>query len=428
MEDGGPNHDEIEANEIREHSYCSPNGASVLLLASTQRNLLVVNQFTATGIDSAEEVVMKYKDSTSLISKLQALNKKQQGKKRRRNLDVAVHHNVNAILSPISQDNTNQDTAMESISGPPATFVIFNHPHLGMENARLHSQFLSHLFYSVRNGWMKKDGRFYLTLATGQWERWEAHEAANKSGLVLLTRTTFQAPRSQHQQEWKQCYQQRRHQTGKSFAGRATESETFTFCNQEAAAEIREEGIHTTPFWFTPDHNNKRQRNAVEADDGFFCCHCSKTFREERSLKNHIRSKHENGDSTNKGNAMHIRCPNCPRQFESRAALSDHINATHSAIHSNIQPEWSQRSHSSDVHPNQGESQRTDISHLCNICGATFATLTEKAKHLTDFVPLPLSSLEQPSHQCAFCKKDFRDKRAKLQHENFCNLRSAAAN
>jgi hypothetical protein len=36
--------------------------------------------------------------------------------------------------------------------------MIFNHPHLGTEDALLHSRFLTHLFHTSTGRWVKPDG------------------------------------------------------------------------------------------------------------------------------------------------------------------------------------------------------------------------------------------------------------------------------
>ena len=94
-----------------------------------------------------------------------------------------IGHVVNAILhfqNGKNVDNEDRSRPMIPSNLQPATYVIFNHPHLGVEDAARHAHFLSHLFHSVVNGWMERDGRFFLTLAAGQWERWEGAVTAQK--------------------------------------------------------------------------------------------------------------------------------------------------------------------------------------------------------------------------------------------------------
>ena len=377
------------------------------------RTFLRVNQIVATGIDTGGEVAEKYKDSSFIIQKLKSLNHKTG--KEKRDFTVAVRHGVNAILPLTADDGCDDTTGVESPN--PATLVIFNHPHLGVENARRHSQFLSHLFYSVRNGWMKQEGRLYLTLAIGQWERWGGQVAAQRSGLFLLDRCPFRPPYLE-QQQLRPYYQQRRHQTGKSFAGRAMGSETFTLSSAAATTENHQSlRIINKPFWLSSDENKQPPRKK-EAKRNFVCRHCNKPFAEERSLKNHMRSKHSEG-SVLKRKLDYPSCPQCSRVFESSAALRDHIRATHSALHEKIQRNCNEEL------ATRGEFDQ-ESSYSCKICHASFATLEEKAEHLELFVPTVTNSTEPLQLQCAFCSKAFREKRAKLQHENFCQSKTTS--
>jgi hypothetical protein len=89
--------------------------------------------------------------------------------------------------------------------------VIFNHPHLGTENAILHSRFLAHLFHASTKRWMKHNG------ALGSMN--DGH------GLVLLRRDKFiPPPLPPHNNKnavgdgKRTYYSLRRHQSGQSFA------------------------------------------------------------------------------------------------------------------------------------------------------------------------------------------------------------------
>jgi hypothetical protein len=84
-----------------------------------------------------------------------------------------------------------------SIPPPPSFYnhVIFNHPHLGTEDALLHSRFLAHLFHALTGRWMKPDGGLlHPTLVIEQCKRWRCLEWADRHGLVLIQRGKFIPP------------------------------------------------------------------------------------------------------------------------------------------------------------------------------------------------------------------------------------------
>ena len=114
----------------------------------------------ATGIDSIEELHAKYRDASFLLKGLDALNQSS------KSVSVTVCHGVNAVEPPPS-------TSSASDNQWKAHHVIFNHPHIGTEDAALHSRFLSHFLHIASIHWMRASGGvLHLTLVKGQYERW----------------------------------------------------------------------------------------------------------------------------------------------------------------------------------------------------------------------------------------------------------------
>ena len=81
---------------------------------------------------------------------------------------------------------------------PPASLasqrfdhVIFNHPHLGVEDAQRHQSLLSHVFAALSPLLKEGTGRLHLTLVGGQSARWEAEDRAALAGLSLERRSPF---------------------------------------------------------------------------------------------------------------------------------------------------------------------------------------------------------------------------------------------
>jgi uncharacterized C2H2 Zn-finger protein len=362
-------------------------------------------RLVATGIDSIDELTEKYRDSQFLLKRLISLNGCN-------NLSVMMRHQVNAVLV-----DSDADDAM-----PPAHHVIFNHPHLGTENAALHSRFLCHLFHAVSKAWLQQGGLFHLTLVKGQSERWECQRAADRAGMVLVDQSTFRPiPISDP------YFQHRRHQTGKSFESRARcGSETLTFARKQDE-ELCKGDLSARLLWY----------RAVETNEKVFDCpHCDRTFKEERSVKNHIKSKHAtekkrkrdaDGDADADADADSFLCSPCrpePRAFESPQALEDHIRAKHSALHTDIAPDWYRKAPETETASSVMDS--IDFGK-CEVCGLAYRSQAEEAEHSKEFIPEVTPVPEDDSNvafKCSFCSKSFREKRAKLQHENICSARS----
>jgi uncharacterized C2H2 Zn-finger protein len=360
----------------------------------------------ATGIDSLDELHAKYRDASFLLKGLDALNRNS------KSVSVTIYHGVNAVEPPPS-------TSASEINQWKAHHVIFNHPHIGTEDAALHSRFLSHFLYIASRHWMRPGGGvLHLTLVKGQYERWNCNQAAMRHDLVLLERNPFLAPPDGGH------YQHRRHQTGKSFASRATGgSETFTFGRRTDTGKY----IATRLPWLD---------SAAKATiQEFPCPHCEKTFGEERSQKSHVEAVHDPSNKRKRVEALP--CLECQaldivRVFPHEQALHDHMRAKHTSLHSHIQPDWAKEKTASSQVNNEGasiDSKESDTAFgSCRICGIVYQSAEDESRHYNQFIPRPVSEIEQynasVTHQCSFCDRSFRDHRAQLQHENSCFERS----
>jgi hypothetical protein len=359
-------------------------------------------RFIASGIDSHAEVLDKYRDSPFVLGKLADFSSS--------HLDISVQHGVNAILTARPPE-------------PPEAIgkidhVMFHHPHLGTEDALLHSRFLYHFFHSCVHGWMKVSLSFlHLTLVAGQCERWKCLEAAASQGLVLLQRTPFVPPPVENA-----YYHYRRHQTGKSFVSRTSGSETLIFGRDgnPTSIQLLSRGIFSWSLTTTIKTDGKIQGEPKIKP--ISCPHCDREFKEERSLRCHIRDRHPDGPEKRSKQTSVLDCVHCRmesggvRSFETEKALKDHQRAKHLALHKEIYPDWCKTVDNGEG-KNEGDNNDNAKKCTCSICGAVFDNREGETAHLEDFRPSSTTEL----YNCAFCGKSFREARARLQHENFCN-------
>lgn len=355
-------------------------------------------RFVPTGLDTLEELQGKYKDTAFVLRQLE-----KQGNVSS-NLSIDIRHGVNAV------DVVTRD-AKEQIA---ADVVFFHHPHLGTEDAQRHARFLCHLFHAVKSRWLRSGGLFHLTLASGQFERWNCLASSQRQGFELLDRREFQPPAVNDPQ-----YELRRHQTGKSFRNRTNgQSETMTFA---IVGRPRSVDSVVVPIWSNLHSNNESQSSN---DDLFSCSLCSKSFTQERSLKEHNRTRHSLCRKRQRQESY--TCEHCPdRMFDSEQALQDHVRAKHTAIYTHILPDWSAGFKNTSGIRDQSLPSASGGEALgnCGICGAVFYEVTEMQQHIQSFVP-DSSSLPDTDilwHPCRFCRKLFRERRAQLQHENVCS-------
>lgn len=426
------------------------------------------------GIDPLAELQSKYKDATFLKNMIGSLNgiapsfwgnnyggdghvskrprvNSNEEEETATELKISMHHSVNAII-PWYSDDIKANYALQPCPPlPQCTFknVIFNHPHIGNEDAQLHSRFLSHFFHSVNNHWLAKNGILHLTLVNGQFERWKCQEAAESNGFELVNRDAFKPPPSpgqymqlmlkenkihndgkkemvafQSKGDFKCRYQHRRHQSGKGFASRAKGgSETLSFRRKLEHARGEDDILMHLPW----------QNLDFEEDENILPCpHCSKSFKDERARKNHIKCVH---DGSRKGDSTTglIFCKICGsnRSFPNHDALEAHKKAKHSGTHTDIKPEWSAAVSSNIRISTASELENDDniaskaASDCCEVCGFEIGSGDQKLQHFFEFIPEFCTS-EEPDQElspfsCFNCNRRFRNERAQKQHENFCS-------
>jgi hypothetical protein len=133
---------------------------------------------TCNGIDTLHELQTMYHNINFVLNKLHSYNNNNktrksllQGCNKNNIVTTNIIHGVNAVST-----NNNNILCNNNIRNSSSSFgydhVIFNHPHIGTENATLHTQFLSHLFYTSTKLWMKQHtGLLHVTLVLGQCER-----------------------------------------------------------------------------------------------------------------------------------------------------------------------------------------------------------------------------------------------------------------
>ena len=157
------------AGAIRPKSATAPDGLGSIV------------SIACTGVDTLQELREKYKDIDFVLRNIRKCNKMQS----RVRLETTILHGINAVDARCNYADDND--RLQSFD-----HVIFNHPHLGTEDAQLHTRFLHHLFHACVNRWMKpRTGLLHLTLVNGQCSRWKCIEGATKHGLVLRRRKTF---------------------------------------------------------------------------------------------------------------------------------------------------------------------------------------------------------------------------------------------
>ena len=122
-------------------------------------------ELIATGFDSAATLKARYPAAATHLARLVSRG-------------ASVRHDTDATQPP------------PELAAGGFDHVIFNHPHLGVEDARLHGYLLSHAFAAMA-ALLRPGGRIHLTLVGGQCERWEAVRRASGAGLAVVRFSPF---------------------------------------------------------------------------------------------------------------------------------------------------------------------------------------------------------------------------------------------
>ena len=368
-------------------------------------------------------------------------------------MHVSMRHSINAIVPwcstvcntkdddtlPLRASETNTSTTLPkplslpspsiSPSPPPPpspspplssqTYkrVIFNHPHIGHEDAQLHARFLSHFFHSVHTRWLAPDGIVHLALVKGQCERWKCLRAAEGHGFVLVHRGNFVTPPSpgsyiqwclkelqnndgngddngndngngddngdgdvplraqflkeqrnqlqvhipnmyRNKQAFKCRFQHRRHQSGRSFASRAKDgSETLSFARKADLDRIANVNVNVnTEAEVDSTGTGTGAGTDINTSTGIYrpqCLHLS-SF--------HLPWQHFTWNQQTQ-NTKKLQCPYCDKYFADERARKNHVKCVHDGKKEN----QNQKEHGRDNAEGTAANDRRPI--FCKLCG-----------------------------------------------------------
>jgi hypothetical protein len=233
-----------------------------------------------TSFDTAEQVLDKYPEFAGISKRLAT------------HPEVTVLHGINAWQ-------------IEEQFPPGMLFdaIVWNHPHLGVEDFRLHKFLMAHFFHSAASR-LTLGGAVLVTLVQGQETRWEVVTQAGRpgTGLKLVTCEQFLdgdypgfiCKRNKNGESFKNA-KSRKH------VGTSMESYTYTFLRAASAAELPPVVL---PAALTSSSGGDSGGGAdgsatpspaagATKEKEFKCNQCSKSFQKLRGLQTHVRQVHE---------------------------------------------------------------------------------------------------------------------------------------
>ncbi|TPX67711.1 hypothetical protein SpCBS45565_g03595 [Spizellomyces sp. 'palustris'] len=202
-------------------------------------------QITTTSFDDRQELNKKYPESKEILAALES---------ERFAAEVTVLHGINAWEL---RDHFGDQNKFDA--------VVWNHPHLGTEDFRLHRFLMAHFFSSVASVLKPKHSCVCVSLVEGQETRWDLVAQAARSGLGLTQVAAFDenlwpgyvVKRNKHGGSFKNTHT-------KQHTGSEMKSHLFRFALGEA--EVIWRGLESTDI----DVDLLPRVTATAADDDTF--------------------------------------------------------------------------------------------------------------------------------------------------------------
>jgi hypothetical protein len=405
-------------------------------------------EIVATSFDSRDELLAKYQDSKDIFRKMTTADA---AERRWTEPKVYIKHHVNAWQLEQLQEKWD--------------VVLWNHPHLGTEDFRLHRFLLSHFFYSAESV-LKPEGQILITLLPTQSHLWLPAVQAKKSGLVVQSTDKF---REEH---WSN-YVPVRNVSRKSFKNAKVRGNMSTRTGNEVeGTEDLNDDLHSLVWRFTKENvtdswydshprlladavhltdsqtivksvksstksvikldatyiptvgrKNIRKQAAEISNVKLACPHCpADTFTSLRGLNAHIKACHADGkEFIPSSHAAKEKCPkfgldNCRKLLKQGDEQAKYLHEM--SVHTSVEP--SELGH---VHETKESDVRGYKYRPCPICGQAIVDEGEWGMdlHLESLKPLVGQPMTCPGGNAdKQCGKTFLERRALWQHWKLC--------
>lgn len=407
-------------------------------------------QLIPTSFDTREQVISKYGDGRVILSNLDRLCASANARARipRDSPNASrVAHEINAW----DLANVFGDLKFDRI--------VWNHPHLGTEDFRLHRCLLAHFFSSAAGQLLVgpdaqgvSPSVVQVSLLEGQDDRWGITAQASKGGkLGLLERRPFDEGEYPG-------YEPKRNKTGQSFKNEKTKKHTGSVMKssswcfvpeseggaKEAPEDEAVEQAVTEPAAAEassttaslPSNQRFKPVSAAEAHKPFQCPHCPRSYASERGRKSHIHMIHElqlEGAEWQAQPELKHECVDCGRKYGAEKYLRMHRINKHDkiskgelvALFGQEADENEDLSTSEAARRNEAEKADAGYDYVpCPVCGLAVVDADWGMQlHLENLKPVLGMEMQCPRKECG---KKFIERRALWQHYRFCRLKGVA--
>lgn len=381
-------------------------------------------QLVATSFDTRDQVVAKYGDGKVLLGNLDRIFNGQNKKSKvaREQDESRVQHQVNAWdLASIFKDEKFDR-------------IVWNHPHLGTEDFRLHRCLLAHFFASASNQ-LNDGGKIIVSLLEGQDERWGITEQCVKG-----TRSNFGLEERKKFEEGEfPGYEPKRNKTGQSFKNEKTKKHTGSVMRSWSwcfAKGVRVDGATEEK------PNESEQQQAMQHLDSpalttqrfkppqpqpttpkpFQCPQCPRSYSSLRAQQSHTYQIHVLqvfGADWQPSPELKHECPDCGRKYGAESYLRQHrVNK-----HDKLTPGELVALFGDEQDSDRNKQEKDDAGYdyvPCQVCGLAVVEQSWGMQlHLENLKPV--LGLEMQCPRCV--SRKFIERRALFQHVKFCRLK-----
>eukprot|EP01038_Epipyxis_sp_PR26KG_P011818 gene11818-15816_t len=436
---------------------------SLCLVKIIKQQQYMIKSLITSSFDSKDDILKKYPESIPILTSLA------------QNTEVEVVHDLDATRLHEHSRLMDQNTKFSDI--------IFNFPHLGVEDLHLHRSFLAHMMKSCLDYLASYSSVLCITLAEAQGIRWKIDAMAERNGLICIGKYPF------NHNLWP-GYEIKRHQNGKSFFTRVdgcvhycyqrkNEQDRSINETESVLLNILTQKINVDPIIpplceiITPildkpividvkdsscieniqiNYDNKRRRykspgplSQITKDihyryltNNWICCVCEKSLATEQGVKSHVLNTHIEPDvllhiipSDNSSiekildecSSSNLVCKLCNRLFRTEASILQHKLSKHGLYDDITKPDIKYNESYLEESSKIDDEINTQNLIECDVCGLEFQEQDQYLDHIQNYFR-PITVEEQESikrnNQCLTCFKTFKDKRAVNQHMNFC--------
>lgn len=296
--------------------------------------LKIEAQILATSYDTEAELIQKYPEFLFIKSEIAKLSIKSQ-------VNVQFLHSVNAT-------NLNNNTHLKDLLFDE---IIFNFPHLAMENLFIHRSFLSHFLFSSKCLLNENEGILSVALSETQCKNWMLKEIASNNNFKIIDEIPIIL-------SYWPYYELKRHHTGKSFQNRIENIYHYSFSLKKINDNSEEISNSLLRYLYDISTSNKNSNDSININSNNSTQKINSNLNLDSSL-----NINSNSISNNKNN------------FKNENTVQNINSGKKRKVHQMVEGLYSIKQNENNI-----------TSYICSICNKLFSNEQVSFIHSTSII------------------------------------------